>query len=208
MQRRNQKIIEETPSPFINDKIRKKMCKASVDLCKAIGYLNAGTIEYLVDKDGKYYFMEMNTRIQVEHPVTEEITGIDIVRLQLEIAGGAKLPFTQDDIEFKGHAIECRINAEDPDDGFKPRPGTIDRVFVPGGRNVRWDSHIYAGYKVPPTYDSMVGKLIVWGEDREKAIERMRQALDELVGPVSSQVAGTPARPSRTEKQRPSSLVA
>jgi len=181
IQRRHQKLIEEAPSTCVSEEMRAAMGASAVALAKEVGYENAGTVEFLVDDKGNYYFIEMNTRIQVEHPVTEEITGIDIVRLQLEVAGGAPLPFTQEEIQIRGHSIECRINAEDPADGFKPRPGTIERHFAPGGKNVRWDSHVYAGYKVPPTYDSMVGKLIVWGEDREQAIERMKLALDELI---------------------------
>lgn len=181
IQRRHQKLIEEAPSTCVSEEMRAAMGASAVALAKEVGYENAGTVEFLVDDKGNYYFIEMNTRIQVEHPVTEEITGIDIVRLQLEVASGKPLPFTQEDVKIKGHSIEVRINAEDPEDGFKPRPGTIERHFAPGGKNVRWDSHVYAGYKVPPTYDSMVGKLIVWGEDREQAIERMKLALDELI---------------------------
>lgn len=181
VQRRHQKLIEEAPSTAVSAELRKAMGEAAVSLAKEVGYENAGTVEFLVDEKGNFYFMEMNTRIQVEHPVTEEITGIDLVQLQLEIAGGKPLPFTQEEVQFKGHAIEVRINAEDPDDDFRPRPGKIERLFVPGGRRVRWDSHIYAGYVVPPTYDSMIGKLIVWGENREHAIERMKRALDELI---------------------------
>ncbi|HBP22114.1 MAG TPA: acetyl-CoA carboxylase biotin carboxylase subunit, partial [Planctomycetes bacterium] len=181
IQRRHQKLVEEAPSPFLTPELRKAMGESAVALAKEVGYENAGTVEFLVDDKGNFYFIEMNTRIQVEHPVTEMITGLDIVAWQLRVAAGEKLSFTQDDIELKGHAIEVRINAEDPDDGFKPRPGKIERLFVPGGRDVRWDSHIYAGYTVPPNYDSMIGKLIVWGEDRDKAIERMKLALGELV---------------------------
>lgn len=181
IQRRHQKLIEEAPSTCVSEEMRAAMGASAVALAKEVGYENAGTVEFLVDDKGNYYFIEMNTRIQVEHPVTEEITGIDIVRLQLEVASGKPLPFTQEEVKIKGHSIEVRINAEDPEDGFKPRPGTIERHFAPGGKNVRWDSHVYAGYKVPPTYDSMVGKLIVWGEDREQAIERMKLALDELI---------------------------
>ncbi|MEZ6186699.1 MAG: acetyl-CoA carboxylase biotin carboxylase subunit [Planctomycetota bacterium] len=181
IQRRHQKLLEEAPSPALDPALRERMGQAAVSLAKEVGYTNAGTVEFLLDNTGNFYFIEMNTRIQVEHPVTEEITGIDLVALQLKIAAGEKLPFTQEDVQLRGHSIECRINAEDPDDGFKPRPGTVERLFVPGGRNTRWDSHIYAGYKIPSTYDSMVGKLIVWGEDRAQAIERMRLALEELV---------------------------
>jgi acetyl-CoA carboxylase biotin carboxylase subunit len=181
IQRRHQKLVEEAPSSFVDEDLRRRMGEAAVALCKETGYVNAGTVEFLVDGEKNFYFIEMNTRIQVEHPVTEEISGIDLVSLQLRVAAGEKLPITQEEVTLRGHSIECRINAEDPDDGFKPRAGTIERLFVPGGRHVRWDSHIYAGYAIPPTYDSMVGKLIVWGEDREQAIQRMRHALDELV---------------------------
>ena len=181
IQRRHQKLVEESPSPALDQDLRKRMGEAAVSLARAAGYVNAGTVEFLLDPRGNFYFMEMNTRIQVEHPVTEEVTGLDLVDLQLRIASGEQLPLTQKDVRLRGHAIECRINAEDPDDGFKPRPGRIERLFVPGGRHVRWDSHIYAGYRIPPHYDSMIGKLIVWGEDREQAVHRMRQALGELV---------------------------
>ncbi len=181
VQRRHQKLIEEAPSPALDPDLRRRMGEAAVALARQVNYTNAGTVEFLVDGQGNFYFMEMNTRIQVEHPVTEEVTGLDLVDLQLRIAAGERLPFTQDDVQLKGHAIEVRINAEDPDDDFKPRPGVVEKLFVPGGRNVRWDSHIYAGYKIPPNYDSMVGKLITWGETRDAAIERMRRALGELV---------------------------
>ncbi|RMG09351.1 MAG: acetyl-CoA carboxylase biotin carboxylase subunit [Planctomycetota bacterium] len=181
IQRRHQKLLEEAPSPALDEGLRERMGQAAVALAREAGYVNAGTVEFLLDDRGDFYFIEMNTRIQVEHPVTEEVTGIDLVAWQIRIAAGERLPFRQEDVRIRGHAIECRINAEDPDDGFKPRAGTIERLFVPGGRHVRWDSHIYAGYTVPPTYDSMVGKLIVWGEDREAAIERMKRALGELV---------------------------
>ena len=181
IQRRHQKLVEEGPSPALDGELRRRMGEAAVRLARAAGYVNAGTVEFLVDPKGNFYFMEMNTRIQVEHPVTEEITGIDLVDLQLRVAAGERLPFTQEQVKLRGHAIECRINAEDPDDGFKPRAGKIERLFVPGGRHVRWDSHIYAGYRIPPHYDSMIGKLIVWGETRDQAVERMRQALGELV---------------------------
>jgi len=181
VQRRHQKLVEEAPSPFVDDELRARMGAAAADLAREAGYVNAGTVEFLVDDQKRFYFIEMNTRIQVEHPVTEEISGVDLVDLQLRVAAGERLPFRQEDVKLRGHAIECRINAEDPDDDFKPRPGLIERHFAPGGRHVRWDSHVYAGYKIPPNYDSMVGKLIVWGEDRDAAIERMRRALNELV---------------------------
>jgi acetyl-CoA carboxylase, biotin carboxylase subunit len=179
IQRRHQKLVEEAPSPFLDPDLRRRMGEAAVNLAREAGYVNAGTIEFLVDQDRNFYFMEMNTRVQVEHPVTEEITGLDIVALQLKIASGERLPFTQKDVKLRGHAIEVRINAED--ESFKPRAGLIERLFVPGGRHVRWDSHIYSGYRVPPNYDSMIAKLIVWGETRDEAIERMKRALNELV---------------------------
>ncbi len=179
IQRRHQKILEEAPSPFLDEDMRRRMGEAAVNLAREAGYVNAGTIEFIVDQDKNFYFMEMNTRVQVEHPVTEEITGLDIVQLQLKIASGERLPFTQKDVKLRGHAIEVRITAED--EQFKPRAGTVERLFVPGGRNVRWDSHLYAGYKVPSTYDSMIAKLIAWGETRDEAAERLRRALDELV---------------------------
>jgi acetyl-CoA carboxylase, biotin carboxylase subunit len=179
IQRRHQKILEEAPSPFLDEDMRRRMGEAAVSLAREAGYINAGTIEFIVDQDRNFYFMEMNTRVQVEHPVTEEITGLDIVQLQLRVASGERLPITQKDVKLRGHAIEVRINAED--ETFKPRAGLIDRLFVPGGKHVRWDSHIYAGYRVPPTYDSMIAKLIVWGATRDEAIDRMRRALNELV---------------------------
>jgi acetyl-CoA carboxylase biotin carboxylase subunit len=181
IQRRHQKLVEEAPSPVVDEDLRRRMGEAAVNLAREANYVNAGTVEFLVDFEGNFYFIEMNTRIQVEHTITEMITGLDLVAWQMKIAAGERLPFKQEDIKLNGHSIEVRINAEDPDDGFKPRAGTIERLFVPGGRNVRWDSHIYAGYKVPPTYDSMIGKLIVWGETREEAIDCMRRALGELV---------------------------
>jgi len=180
MQRRNQKIIEETPSPLLTPGLRQRMAEASESLVKNIGYENCGTIEYLVDEQENFYFMEMNTRIQVEHPVTERITGIDLVCEQLRIAAGQKLTIKQSDIVLRGHAIECRINAEDPDT-FMPHPGLIQHFHPPGGPGVRVDTHIYEGYRVPPNYDSMIAKLIVHGPDRETAIARMRVALSEMV---------------------------
>lgn len=178
-QRRHQKVIEEAPAPGITEKQRKKIGERCVKACKEIGYRGAGTFEFLYE-NGEFYFIEMNTRLQVEHPVTEQITGIDLVRQQLLIASGEKLSISQSDVEIKGHAIECRINAEDPET-FIPCPGTIDTYHAPGGIGVRMDSHIYSGYKVPPQYDSMIGKLITFGNDRETAMARMRTALDELV---------------------------
>ena len=181
LQRRNQKVLEESPSPIMTDELREKMGAAAVAAAKACGYRNAGTIEFLVDKDRNFYFMEMNTRIQVEHPVTEFVTGIDLVKAQIRVASGEKLWFTQDDVKVNGHAIECRINAEDPRSNFRPCPGTIKSIHVPGGFNVRIDSAAYAGYEIPPYYDSMIAKLIVKGENREEAISKMRVALSEFI---------------------------
>jgi acetyl-CoA carboxylase biotin carboxylase subunit len=178
-QRRHQKVIEEAPAPGITPQQRAEIGGVCVEACKRIGYRGAGTFEFLYD-DGHFYFIEMNTRIQVEHPVTELITGVDLIREQIRVAAGEKLAYTQDDIVIRGHAIECRINAEDAET-FMPCPGTIDGFHAPGGPGIRVDSHIYDGYKVPPNYDSMIGKLIAHGEDRKTAIARMRTALDELV---------------------------
>jgi len=180
LQRRNQKIIEECPSPFISDRLRKKMCAASVKLCEEIGYVNAGTIEYLVDDQENFYFMEMNTRIQVEHPVTEEVYGVDLIKEQIRIAAGQPLSEHVRKGVPRCHAIECRINAEDPYNNFAPSPGKIHSYYTPGGRGVRIDSHIYAGYEVPPYYDSMIAKLIVTGNTRDIAIARMKRALMEF----------------------------
>jgi acetyl-CoA carboxylase biotin carboxylase subunit len=179
MQRRHQKVIEEAPAPGLSDKIREKMGERVVEACQAVGYRSAGTLEFLY-QDNEFYFIEMNTRIQVEHPVTEMITGIDLVKTQLLVAAGEKLPFVQKDIQFRGHAIECRINAEDAKT-FMPSPGLVKRWHAPGGPGIRVDSHVYSGYTVPPNYDSMVAKLIAHGEDRASAIARMRNALVELV---------------------------
>ncbi len=179
MQRRHQKVVEEAPAPGITDEQRAAIGKVCVDACLRINYRGAGTFEFLYE-NGRFYFIEMNTRIQVEHPVTELITGVDLVREQLLIAGGEKLSIRQEDIVIRGHAIECRINAEDPDT-FMPSPGTVKRFEAPGGPGVRVDTHLYDGYKIPPNYDSMIGKLIVHGPDRETAIARMRLALAETV---------------------------
>jgi acetyl-CoA carboxylase biotin carboxylase subunit len=179
MQRRHQKVIEEAPAPGLTPKQRKTMGERCADACRTVGYRSAGTFEFLY-QDNEFYFIEMNTRIQVEHPVTEMITGIDLVKTQLLVAAGEKLPFTQGDIQIRGHAIECRINAEDPKT-FMPSPGPVKLWHVPGGPGIRVDSHMYSGYNVPPNYDSMVGKLIAHGETRESAIARMRNALNELV---------------------------
>jgi acetyl-CoA carboxylase biotin carboxylase subunit len=188
VQRRHQKLVEESPSPAVDDKIRQAMGKAATKGAKSVGYENAGTMEFLLDEDGSFYFMEMNTRIQVEHPVTELVTGVDLVRAQILVAMGEPLPWKQSEIKVQGHSIECRINAEDPSQGFRPCPGPIKGLHVPGGMGVRWDSHIYSGYVVPPYYDSMIGKLIVHAPDRTQAIERMIRVLDELVveGPATT----------------------
>ncbi|MBW4482565.1 MAG: acetyl-CoA carboxylase biotin carboxylase subunit [Tildeniella torsiva UHER 1998/13D] len=179
IQRRHQKLLEEAPSPRLTTDQREKMGAAAVLAAQSINYVGAGTVEFLVDSQGNFYFMEMNTRIQVEHPVTEMITGIDLIAAQLTIAQGEKLPFTQSEIQIRGHAIECRINAEDPDHNFRPNPGRISGYLAPGGMGVRMDSHVYTDYEIPPYYDSLVGKLIVWGPDRPTAIRRMRRALRE-----------------------------
>ena len=181
IQRRHQKLLEEAPSPAIDEKTRQEMGAAAVRAAKAINYEGAGTCEFLLDHDGKWYFMEMNTRVQVEHCVTEMISQVDIVREQIRVAAGKKLNYTQEDVVLKGHAIECRINAEDSENGFMPCPGTIDAYLAPGGFGVRVDSHCYAGYKIPPYYDSMIGKLICWGRTRNEARRRMYQALKEYV---------------------------
>ncbi len=179
VQRRHQKLLEESPSPALNTELRKKMGNAAIAAAKSIGYEGAGTVEFLVDDDNNFYFMEMNTRIQVEHPVTEMVTGVDLIAEQIKIASGSKLEFTQDDIHLNGHAIECRINAEDPSHNFRPSPGKITGWLPPGGPGVRVDSHVYTGYEIPPFYDSLIGKLIVWGKDRNTAIKRMNRALNE-----------------------------
>ncbi len=181
IQRRHQKLIEETPSPVLDGKMRRKMGEAAIKCAKSIGYVNAGTVEFLLDEDNSFYFMEMNTRIQVEHPITEAVTGIDLIKEQIRIAAGENIRYKQEDIKFTGSAIECRINAEDPDNGFMPSPGKITTLHLPGGRGVRIDTHVYSGYDIPPFYDSMVGKLIVHGHDRADAISICRRALDEFV---------------------------
>jgi acetyl-CoA carboxylase biotin carboxylase subunit len=181
VQRRHQKLIEESPSPFLTPSLRKEMGKAAVRAAEAAEYQNAGTIEFLVDAKGNYYFIEMNTRIQVEHPVTEEVTGIDLIKQQILVANGEKLAFDQGDITFTKHAIECRINAEDPARNFAPSPGTIGLYYAPGGHGVRVDSHAYSGYVIPPYYDSMIGKLICYGSTRKIALERSYRALSEYL---------------------------
>lgn len=181
VQRRNQKLLEESPSPVLDPSIRSAMGEAAVRLCNHVGYTNAGTIEFIFDESTRqFYFMEMNTRIQVEHPVSEEITGIDIVKEQLRIADGQPLCIDQSGVTFTGHAIECRINAEDPDRDFSPNPGLVTRYLAPGGPGIRVDSHLYDGYQVPPYYDSLLAKIVTWGATREEAIARMLRALGEL----------------------------
>ncbi len=180
IQRRHQKLLEEAPS-LLPDEVRKGLLQSAVRLAEHVGYVSAGTLEFLVDREGNYYFIEMNTRIQVEHPVTEMITGLDLIRMQFLVAGGEPLKLRQKDVEQRGHAIEVRINAEDPEKNFRPAIGQIETLHWPGGPGVRVDSHLYAGYKVPPYYDSLLGKLIVWDEDRPRAIQRMRRALFETV---------------------------
>ena len=183
LQRKNQKVLEETPCEVLSESTRAKICDSAVRAAKAAGYENAGTIEFLYDEDSdKYYFMEMNTRVQVEHPITEMVTGVDIVKEQIRIAAGEKLLYTQDDIKISGHAIECRINAENPSRNFAPCPGTIDYLLMPsGGLGLRVDSAIYQGYEIPPYYDSMLAKVIVHGRDRDEAIAKMKRALYEFI---------------------------
>ncbi|MDP2913473.1 MAG: acetyl-CoA carboxylase biotin carboxylase subunit [Candidatus Omnitrophota bacterium] len=189
IQRRHQKLIEETPSPILDAKIRKKMGEAAVKCAKSIGYVNAGTIEFLLDEDDSFYFMEMNTRIQVEHPVTEAVTGIDLIKEQMRIASGEKISYRQEDVKFLGSAIECRINAEDPDNDFMPSPGMINTFNAPGGRGVRLDTHAYTGYEISPYYDSMIGKLIVHGRNRIEAINICKRALDEFtIEPIKTTI--------------------
>lgn len=190
VQRRYQKLIEEAPSPFVDNRMRDRMGKAAIRIAQECGYQNAGTVEFLVDKNGDFYFIEMNTRIQVEHGVTEECTGIDLVKRQIQIASGEKLDLDQRDIRWQRHVIECRINAEDPGRNFSPCPGTIGLYYQPGGPGVRVDTHVYSGYVVPPHYDSMIAKLIVSGPTREKAIKRMDRALSEyLIGGIRTSIA-------------------
>jgi len=184
VQRRNQKLVEETPSPLIDGKfkdLRKKMGKAAVRIAEVAHYTNAGTVEFLVDDQGNYFFLEVNKRIQVEHPITEEATGFDLVKLQIAVAMGEQLRISQSDVRIRGHAIECRINAEDPFDDFRPCPGRVEMYYPPGGFGTRVDSHVYAGYTIPPNYDSMIGKLITVGKDRREAMDRMSRALGEYM---------------------------
>jgi acetyl-CoA carboxylase, biotin carboxylase subunit len=188
IQRRNQKLLEEAPSAVLSDELRQKMGDAAVRAAQSINYVGAGTVEFLLDDSGGFYFMEMNTRIQVEHPVTEMVTGLDLIAEQIRIAQGERLRLTQDDVIFRGHSIECRINAEDPEYNFRPDPGRIDDYLPPGGPGVRMDSHVYPAYEIPPYYDSLIGKLIVWGESRPVAIARMKRALREcaIIGPKTT----------------------
>jgi acetyl-CoA carboxylase biotin carboxylase subunit len=179
IQRRHQKLLEEAPSPFLTPNLRKKMGEAAIKAAKSIKYQGAGTVEFLVDGAGNFYFMEMNTRIQVEHPVTEMITSLDLINEQIRVAQGEKLSFNQSQVQLNGHAIECRINAEDPTQNFRPHPGKISGYLPPGGPGVRVDSHVYTDYEIPPYYDSLIGKLIVWAPNRDMAIKRMRRALQE-----------------------------
>jgi acetyl-CoA carboxylase biotin carboxylase subunit len=182
IQRRHQKLVEEAPSPALTPELRAAMGEAALKAVRAVDYVNAGTVEFLLDTDGSFYFMEMNTRVQVEHPVTEQITGVDIIKEQIRIAAGLPMRHAcQADIVMRGHAIEFRINAEDPDHNFRPHPGEVRIFNPPGGFGVRIDSHVYSGYNVPPYYDSLLGKLIVWGETRKEAIDRARRALDEFI---------------------------
>ncbi|MDQ2902740.1 MAG: acetyl-CoA carboxylase biotin carboxylase subunit [Ktedonobacteraceae bacterium] len=180
-QRRNQKLLEESPSPHLSSELRQEMGAKAIRAVCEVGYRNAGTLEFLVDEQDRYYFMEMNTRLQVEHPVTELVTSTDLVKEQIRIAAGMPLHLQQEEIRFHGHAIECRITAEDADQDFRPQTGTVERYLPPGGPGVRVDSHLYAGYEVPPHYDSLLAKLIVWAENRDAAIARMQRALDEFV---------------------------
>jgi acetyl-CoA carboxylase biotin carboxylase subunit len=189
MQRRHQKLLEESPSPTIKEDVREKLCESAVRLMKAAGYVNAGTVEFLVDEDQHFYLLEVNARIQVEHPVTEQITGIDLIKEQIRIAAGLPISVKPKDVPRMGHAIECRINAEDPQRNFAPSPGVIEELRLPGGPGVRIDSHVYAGYRIPPNYDSMIGKLIVHRPTRVQAIATMRRALGEFhVSPVKTTI--------------------
>ena len=189
IQRRHQKLVEEAPSPAVDSKLRRKMGELAVRVAKASGYWSVGTVEFLLDTDGSFYFIEMNTRIQVEHPVTEMVTGIDLIKEQIRVAAGENLSLKQDDIEIHGAAIECRINAEDPANGFSPSPGRIAVYQAPGGRGVRLDTHVFANYEVPPYYDSLLGKLITFGENRQEAIRIMQRALDEfLIEPIKTTI--------------------
>jgi acetyl-CoA carboxylase biotin carboxylase subunit len=189
LQRRHQKLVEESPSPVLKPKVREALCQSAVRLIKAAGYTNAGTVEFLVDREQNFYLLEVNARIQVEHPVTECVTGIDLIKEQIRVAAGLPLGFKQSEVQQIGHAIECRINAEDPARNFAPSPGPIDELRLPGGPGVRIDSHVYAGYRIPPNYDSMIGKLIVHRPTRAEAIATMRRALTEFhVAPIKTTI--------------------
>ena len=181
LQRRHQKLVEESPAPNLPEKVRKEICNAAVRMVQSAGYQNAGTCEFLLDQDNKFYFIEVNARIQVEHPVSELVTGIDLVQMQIRVAAGEKLPFRQSEAVLRGCAVECRINAEDPGDGFRPSPGVVTRWQPPGGPGVRLDSHVVTGYRVPPNYDSLIAKLLVYRPTRDEALRTMRRALDEFV---------------------------
>ena len=181
IQRNHQKFIEEAPCKAISEELRKRMGEQAVKAAKAVGYENAGTIEFLLENEKDFYFMEMNTRIQVEHPVTEWITGVDLIKEQIKIASGEKLDFTQEEVKLEGHSIECRINAENPEKNFRPSPGKIENLYLPGGKGIRMDTAIYSGYEIPPYYDSMIAKLIVHGTTREEALRKMRSALGEVI---------------------------
>jgi acetyl-CoA carboxylase biotin carboxylase subunit len=189
IQRRHQKLIEESPAPRLHPGLRKALGRAAIRAAEAIGYVGAGTVEFLVDQENRFYFIEMNTRIQVEHPVTEMVTGIDLVKEQIRIAAGEPLRISQRDVTFTGHALECRINAEDPRNDFRPSPGTVTTFIPPGGPGIRVDTHVYSGYTIPPYYDSLIAKVIAWGRDREEAISRMKRALQEFeIGGVKTTI--------------------
>lgn len=189
IQRRHQKVLEESPSPAMTEELRKKMGDTAIRAAKAVGYESAGTIEFLLDKNENFYFMEMNTRIQVEHPVTESVTNVDLIKSQIRIASGEALNIRQEDVVFKGHAIECRINAENPEKNFRPSPGKINHLHLPGGKGIRVDTAVYAGYTIPSYYDSMIAKVIVLGKSRNEAIKKMKSALSEfIVGGIDTNV--------------------
>ncbi|MCM8780364.1 MAG: ATP-grasp domain-containing protein, partial [Candidatus Omnitrophica bacterium] len=189
IQRRHQKLLEESPSPAVDNKLRRRLGELAVKASKAVNYVSAGTLEFLLDRDNNFYFMEMNTRIQVEHPVTEMVTGIDLIKEQIRIAAGEKLSFQQDNIHITGSAIECRINAEDHENNFMPSPGKIEELNMPGGPGVRLDTHIYPGYEVPPYYDSLLAKLITYGKNRQEAIRIMQRALSEfIIAPIKTTI--------------------
>ncbi len=189
VQRRRQKVIEESPAPGLSQELRERVCTSAVRLAQLAGYSGAGTVEFMLDAENNFHFLEVNTRIQVEHPVTEMVTGVDLVKWQIRVAAGEELTIKQDDLEQRGHSIECRINAEDPAKNFMPSPGVVSAFVAPGGKGVRWDSHVYQGYTIPPTYDSLVGKVIVHGDTREEAIAICRRALDEfIIEPVKTTI--------------------